>query len=290
MLIRTYLYAPGNRPDLFAKALAGPSDAVILDLEDAVPAGEKAAARQTVAAFLDSAPAGKPIFVRLNAGNDGLADLAAFSGRGLHGVRLPKAESPDIVGAVAAALDGLERMGDRPAGAITIQPLLESVAGVFALPALAAASSRIRRFAFGAGDFVRDIGGEATADRSETFLARSMIVAQSRLAGLEAPVAHVFTPIRDLDGLRRACLGDRAIGFYGRSCIHPSQVPVVNAAFDRSGDAAHSRRIIDAYAAAVAEGRGSLVMEDGTFVDEAVARRAEDVLSLVDRQTRPDGA
>ncbi|MGE0717500.1 MAG: CoA ester lyase [Alphaproteobacteria bacterium] len=280
MLLRSYLYAPGNRPDLCAKAAAGAADAVIVDLEDAVPAAERPAARRATAGFIAGGPA-RPVFVRINPGAEGLADLAALPARGLDGIRIAKAEDPAFIAAVDGALAAMEADAGLPAGVVGIQPIVESVAGLFAMEALAAASARIRRFAFGAGDFVRDIRGEATSERSETFLARSMVVLRSRALGLEAPIAHVYTPIRDLDGLRRASAADRALGFYGRSCIHPTQVAVINAAFDRTeAEIAHARAVVAAYDAAVREGRGSLTLADGTFIDEAVAKRAADVIAL----------
>ncbi len=147
---------------------------------------------------------------------------------------------------------------------------------------IAAASPRVRSFAFGATDFRQDIGGEKTTSRIETLFARSHIVAHSRLLGLDPPVAHVYSPIGDLDGLRTACIEDRALGFFGRSCIHPRQVPVVNQTFTFSAERiAAAKRVIAAYAAAAAQGRGAFVMEDGTFIDEAHVRAAQHLLSRV---------
>src|SRR5690349_21384357 len=164
MLLRSYLYAPGNRPDLLAKVLRQGADAVILDLEDAVPPGEKQAARRMVASFLAELATGATgaIFVRLNGGELGLEDAAALPLGRLAGLRLPKAEDPRLV----AGLDRL--IGEAPG--VEIHPIIESVAGLFALDDLARASARVRRVAFGAGDFVRDIRGETTPSRDETFL------------------------------------------------------------------------------------------------------------------------
>jgi len=279
MTIRSYLYAPGNRPDLLGKVLGKGADAVILDLEDAVPPAEKAKARGIVSDFLASMT-GATLLVRLNGGADALADLDGLTVRGLHGVLLPKAEDAELIRAIDRLLAAREEAAAVPPGSVIVQPLIESVAGLYALDAMAAASPRIRRFAFGAGDFVRDLRAEPTPARVETLYARQHLVARSRFLRLEAPVAHVFMPVRDLDALRRACEEDRALGFHGRSCIHPAQVPIVNDVFQHGAeDIAWARTILAAYADAMREGRGALVLDDGTFVDEAIAARARDILA-----------
>lgn len=284
MLIRSYLYVPGNRPDLFDKALGSGADALILDLEDAVPPAEKARGRQLVSDFLAAAPRAN-VFVRVNSGTAGLEDVTALEACGLAGVLIPKAEQACLVGRIDEELSRREVEAGRSVGHILIQPLIETVAGLYDLGELAAASARVRRFAFGAGDFVRDIRGEPTPARLETLYARTQLVARSRLLRLEPPVAHVFTPIKDSEGLRRACAEDRALGFFGRSCIHPSQVAIINAAFDRYEDVLHAKAVLAAYGRSTEEGRGALVLDDGTFVDEAVAARARDVLSRLPNET-----
>ena len=279
MRIRSYLYAPGNRPELMAKAARSGAHAVILDLEDAVPAAEKAGACLTVRAFLEAEPA-IPAFVRLNSGGAALQDLARIGVRGLAGVLVPKAEDPALIGEIDRALSESEARDGLDGGGAIIQPLIESAAGLYGLDALAQASPRIRRVAFGAGDYVRDIRAQATETRTETLYARMHLVARSRFLQLEAPVAHVFSRVRDLEGLRRACAEDRALGFQARSCIHPTQVAVINAAFAPTQDElAQARWVLAAYSEATAAGRGSLLLEDGTFIDEAVALRAQDVVS-----------
>ena len=278
MAIRSYLYAPGNRPDLMAKLGRSGAHAAILDLEDAVPTAEKGRARDLVAAFLRDGPP-LPAFVRLNSGAAGLEDVAGLAAAGLSGVLVPKAEDAALLGEIGRALSALEARDGRLEGTAVVQPLIESVAGLYALDALACASPRVRRVAFGAGDFVRDLRALPTDARTETLYARQHIVARSRFLRLDAPVAHVFSRIRDLDGLHRACTEDRALGFGARSCIHPSQVATVNVAFGPTeAQVAHARTVLAAYERAKRDGRGSLLLDDGTFIDEAVALRAADTL------------
>lgn len=281
MLLRSYLYVPGNRRDLLEKVLRQGADAIVVDLEDAVPATEKAVARRITAQFIADVPAdaGSAIFVRLNAGDAALEDAAGLPTTRIAGLRLPKAEDPALVAALDRLLGG--------AAGVEITPIIESVKGLYALDEIARAARRVRRFAFGAGDFVHDIRGEATAERTETLLARSHIVLRSRFLGLGPPIAHVYTPIKDLAGLERFCRTDRALGFFGRSCIHPSQVPTINAAFTYGPEATtRARCIVESYQEAAGRGCGAFTLPDGTFVDEAVMHRAERILAIAARQQK----
>ena len=286
MLPRSFLYAPGNRADLLAKVGRCGADAIVIDLEDAVPVDAKVQARETAAQFLRSAPAaGSAIFVRINAGPTGLDDLAALPLGRLAGIRLPKLEDAETVAAVERVLQAAD------APHIVIHPIIESVRGLYSMEHFVEASRRIERYIFGAGDYIRDICAEATPDRIATLHARSRIVARSRLLGLKPPIAHVYSVIKDIAGLEEACRVDRAMGFFGRSCIHPSQVGTVNAAFSYTSDEIErARRAVAAYAGAARAGRGAIVLDDGTFIDEAGLKRAQRVLDLAARQAGGDGA
>jgi len=278
-MLRSYLYAPGNRTDLLAKVATRGADAVVLDLEDAVPQAEKVAARHAVAAWLSDRDAddATQVYVRINGGAAALDDLAGLPLDRLDGVRLPKVEDAALVRAVDDVLARAEANGAR----VVLHPLVESVQGLFRLDEIVAASSRIERFIFGAGDYVLDVAGEATPDRQETLFARSYLVARSRFLGIGAPIAHVYTPIADLESLGRACRVDRALGFFGRSCIHPSQVATINAGFTFGpADVERAQGMVEAYRASVAAGRGAVVAPNGMFVDEAGYKRALRILTV----------
>jgi citrate lyase subunit beta / citryl-CoA lyase len=279
MLIRSYLYAPANRPDLLAKVASRGADAIVIDLEDAVPPSEKVAARGAAADYL-AASGGReaiPVFVRVNAGEAALADLAELPLDKVTGIRLPKVEDPALVKAVDDALAAAQGAGHR----VVLHPMIESVQGLYRIGEFVRASARIERFIFGAGDYLLDVAGEATPERAETLYARSMLVARSRFLGIEAPIAHVFTPISNLEGLATACRLDRAMGFFGRSCIHPTQVATINESFSFGArEIARAQGMVDGYLAAAASGRGSVVVADGTFVDEAGYKRAQRVLAV----------
>lgn len=283
---RSHLFAPGSNERLLGKVFDAGADAVVLDLEDAVAPEAKAEARTLVAAAL-AERAGRPFpvaTVRINGIDTAWwrDDLAAIIGPGLRLVRVPKAESAGQIEAVDAVITALEAERGLPAGLIGLVATVETAAGVMAAADLARAP-RLRAFTFGAADFVRDIGADPASSDLATLCARQHLVLVSRAARIEPPVAPVYTQVKDLDGLRRTTAEARAIGFFGRSCIHPSQVPVVNEAFTpRPEEIAAARGVLDAWQHALARGVAALTLPDGQFVDEAVARRARAVVALAD--------
>ncbi len=290
-LARSYLFAPGDNARLLQKVFATDTDAVVLDLEDAVAPGRKADARGLVA----SALAGRgrtlrpQVFVRINAVDTGLwaEDLGAVACTALDGVRVAKVESRDDLARVAAELDRLERERHLSAGTIGLVATIESASGVMRAAEIATAP-RLRGFTFGAADFVRDVGADSGDEETETLYARSHLVLVSRHAGLEPPVASVYANIADLDGLRRTTDSARRLGFFGRSCIHPSQVPVVHAVFTPTpAEVERARAIVEAFDRAAERGIGALAMPDGQFVDRAVAGRARAVLALAESLAAP---
>jgi citrate lyase subunit beta/citryl-CoA lyase len=280
--MRSLLYVPGTRPDLFAKAIAGSADGVILDLEDGVPLSAKDEARRTTLELVCAhADAKNRLLVRINVDSLGIEDASALASAGapIRAVMVPKSERGDHIAALARILDSADSTGPAICR-VRIQPIIETVAGLYSIGEQAAASSRVRRFSFGAGDFVIDLGGTPTPERTETLAARSEIVMRSRLLDLEAPVAHVFGAFKDDEGLRIACMADRALGFGGRSCIHPGQIDIVNSIFGVSNDEIRrARLILTAFEENAANGVGAFKLADGTFVDEAVARGARAVLA-----------
>lgn len=285
-LARSYLFAPGSDARLVARVFEAGSDAVVLDLEDAVPAAQKAAARERVAAAVAARePASRPaLFVRINAvaGSLWRADLAAVAGAALAGVRLPKVESADEVRWADAELGRLEAERGLPSGSIELFCTIESARGLLAAPEIAAASPRVRNLGFGAADYALDVGADP-GDEQATLFARSLIVAASRAALLDPPVAPAYTRLDDEPGLRLSCEAARRLGFFGRSCLHPRQLAPVHEAFTPSGEElARARRVLAAYDRAAAAGSGSLALEDGEFVDAAVARRARRLIELAE--------
>jgi len=257
---RSYLYVPGNRPDRFDKACAAGADAVIVDLEDAVPAAEKASARAAVASWLSPARA---VLVRVNAADTEWfeADLAACDAAGIIGVVLPKAET------IGDAVIALCRQRN-----VALLPLIETAAGM-AQAAAVAATPCVQRLMFGTIDFQLELGIDGDGDELLAF--RSELVLASRLAGIQAPVDGPCTSWDDPDLLAAEARRARKLGFGGKLCIHPKQIASVNAAFSPSEtDVAWARKVVEA----AKRSGGAAVAVDGKMIDRPVILKAERVL------------
>lgn len=270
----TWLYVPGDRPDRFAKALATETDVVIIDLEDAVAAAHKDAARANSVAFLNS-PTPKPVVVRINGLRTpwGAADCAALTGAAhLAGVYVPKVESAEDVQNVRAALGG------RP---VPLHCLIETARGVEAALTIASAGRYVGGIALGEADLRSDLG---VGDEEGLLWSRSRLVVAARAAGLPAPAMSVYPHVDDPEGLAASCRRGRALGFVGRTAIHPRQLPVIVAAFlPTDAEVAAARELLDAVDAAERAGSGVTTLPDGRFADRAMVEGARRVIALSQR-------
>lgn len=285
--LRSLLFAPGNRPRMLQKVGQCGADAVILDLEDAVPVSEKEATRQAVreaAGAIDTCP----VYVRVNplaatAGFSqpiGEADLAAVVRAGLAGVILPKVESPDDLRRADTLLQELETQHGLAPGGVDVIPIIETALAVQRAYDIAASGTRVKRLAFGAGDFTRDIGVAWSRREIESQYARSALVIASRAAGLEPPLDTVWVDLRDQRGLARSARTAKQLGFQGKMAIHPSQVDPIHAVFSPSAaDIAFATRVVDAFAQAEAGGLAAIQL-DGQFIDYPIVESAQRVLAM----------
>ncbi len=282
---RTYLFAPGNHARRVEKALGLGADAVILDLEDAVAIAEKPATRAIVREAL-ARPRDCAGFVRVNAYDTEFChgDIDAIVAEGLDGIVLPKLESAADIKSVDWLLTNLERERGLPVGGIEIMPIIETATGVVNVREIATAGTRVRRLAFGGGDYTRDLGMDWSLGESELLPVRSEMVLASRHGGLEPPVDTVFIHIKEHEAFRASCELVRGLGFQGKMCIHPDQVPAANAVFTLAPDAiAWSERIVAAFEEAEKAGIASIQV-DGYFVDYPIvekARRTLDTATLL---------
>ena len=278
--LRSYLYVPGDAPDKLAKAAGRGADAVIVDLEDAVPQAGKDAARSAVAAFLRSAPPGVAWWVRINPGRLGHVDAATVVGPGLAGLCVAKAESAAELVALDEVLGAAESAAGSPVGTTPVVPLLESAAAVVAALDIARAP-RVRRLQLGEADLRADLGVTLGPDERELLFVRSQVVLASAAVGIEPPVGPVSTDFRDLVALRESTMALRRLGFVGRACIHPAQVAVVNEVFTPAPDeVATAADLVARFDAAVRDGVGVCLDAQGRLVDEAVVRSARRLLAL----------
>jgi citrate lyase subunit beta/citryl-CoA lyase len=267
--MRSFLYVPGNQPKMLASALRRGADALIVDLEDAVPPAEKETARYTVAEWLRWLPADAPVWVRVNAGPMGADDARTVIAPALRGLVVAKASAGQVT-ALAELLDDHD-----PAGAVGLVPLLETPRAILDAAAIAAAP-RVTRLQIGEADLAAELG--VTPGDQELLLVRSTVVLASAAAGLAPPAAAVTTDFRDLDALRRSTLALKRLGFRGRACIHPAQIPVVHEVFTPSpAELADARDLVERFQAA---GGGVCLDAHGRMVDRAVVREAHTILAM----------
>jgi citrate lyase subunit beta/citryl-CoA lyase len=275
------LFVPGNHPHRIAKALGSHADAVIIDLEDAVPLADKASARQAAA---DAAgPAGRcRLFIRVNGvdGSDCYPDLLAIVQPGLKGIVVPKAEVPEQLRILDWVVGQLEHERGLEPGAVELLPLVETARGVAAIEAMAASSARIRRMSFGIADYSLDLGLQPTADEAQLQYIRARLVHGSRAAGLEPPVDSVVVEVRDPERFRASAERARSLGMAGKLCIHPDQVPIANRVFAPTArEIERARAIVEAFDAA----GSSAITVGGEFVDVPVVEHARRVLALAEQ-------
>jgi len=283
MLMRSKLFVPGSRPELFAKAAASAADALSFDLEDAVAKDRKAEARALLAGFLRDPPPDlrKTVVVRVNAVATDLfqADLEAVTVPRLDIVNLPVVEDAAAVVEAAAQLDRLERQASRsqPVG---ILANIETPKGLRNAAAIAAAHPRVVGLQTGYADLFEPCG----IDRADQ-AALAHIRLTVRLAAAEAGVAaydSAYPVVKDADGYRAECVAARRHGFAGKTCIHPSQIAIANETFMPSpAEIDRARRILAAAAEAEAKGVGAYVV-DGQMIDEPFLISARAIVEFAD--------
>lgn len=275
------LFAPANDATQVERALrhAG-ADAAILDLEDTVPPADKTRARRLAREAADG-PRRTKVYVRVN----GVAtpwfpgDLDAVVAAGLDGVVLPKTSGAADIQAADTRLARLESERGLAAGSIDLVPLIETARGIVALPEIAACGIvRVRRLSLGSVDLSLDVGFTATAEETELLVVRTQLVLWSRAAELEPPIDTVYLDLQDAAGFENSCRRARALGFQGRLCAHPNQVPPANRIFAPTPEeVAWAKDVVAAFREAEAEGRAAIEVR-GQFVDYPVVRRAERLL------------
>jgi citrate lyase subunit beta / citryl-CoA lyase len=271
-LLRSFLYVPGDRADRVAKALQSGVDAILIDLEDAVAFSAKEVARQVAVDCLRSrAEEGPAVWVRINSGDIGRLDAAALA-----------AEPARLGGMLLAKCDDLvwlDEIASTLPESVALSPLIESARGIRRLDALCA-HPRVTQCHLGEIDLLADLGAQADAGFQLLAHAQAELLYASAAAGILAPIGGVYPDFRDLEGFAADSARLAHLGFAGRPAIHPSQVPVINAAFAPSADQlATATALVASYDEALASGYGAVTDEQGRMVDEAVVRRARQLLA-----------
>ena len=279
--MRSKLFVPGSRTELFAKALAGDADAISFDVEDSVPDGVKARARQDVADFLRSAAvrdSSKLVIVRTNGcGSPQFeADLAAFACPQVALLNVPKIESAADVQATVAALESVERRNglEEP---IRLLVNIESARALRLAAEIAGAHARVAGLQLGLGDMFEAL----RIDRRDARNVHAAMFAMRLAAGEHGHFAYdsAFPDIHDEDGFRREAEQAKRLGYVGKSCVHPKQVALANEIFRTDElSLATARRIVAAAERAAEQGRGAFLL-DGRMIDPPFVKRAQALLA-----------
>ncbi len=282
---RSFLFVPGDSEKKLAKAAGLGADALILDLEDSVAAAARPRAREALARFLAGRPAERrsQLWVRINPLDDpaSVEDLEAVLGGRPDGIVQPKTRSPDDVRALGRRLDALEAEHGIEAGAVKILPIAtETPRAVFTLGDFATGVPRLAGLTWGAEDLSAAIGAASHTGRDGRWtppyqLARSLLLFAAHAAGVAA-IETLHANYRDADGLRAAAARARRDGFTGMLAIHPSQVDVINAAFEpAAAELEWARRVVQVFA----DNPGAATVGlDGEMLDIPHLKRAQGIL------------
>jgi citrate lyase subunit beta / citryl-CoA lyase len=279
-LRRSLLYVPGNMPGMLQNIPVFNADGVMIDLEDAVPLNEKDAARILARNFLRTyRERDKEVFVRIN-GLDtkyALDDLKEVLPAIPDGIRLPKADHPEVVERLDTLLTEYEERLNLPIGHFTIIPSIESAIGILNCVETAQASKRTVALAFGAEDYTVSMEIHRTKTGEELFNARTRVVWAAKAAGIQA-IDSIFSDANDMDGLRTETELIKRLGFHGKSLVNPRQIEVVHEVFrPKQDEIEDALEVMEAIKRAREMGTGVISLR-GKMVDAPVVKRAARIL------------
>lgn len=285
---RSLLFVPTNREKFVASAHARGADAIILDLEDSVPEAEKDRARTLVPdAAKEVGKGGADVLVRINRPwHQAFRDIEAAVGPRVAALMCPKVESAEHLGVIAEMLDASEARLGLPAGHTRLVALIETADAYFRAREIARATPRLVALNLGAEDFALAVGMEPIGETLQ--MPKQTVIIAARAAGI-LPLGFMGTvaDFKDLDAFRATVRRSRRFGFAGATCIHPSQLPILNEEYGVSAEEAdRARRMIAAYDEAMAKGLGSVTFE-GKMIDVPVVERAKALIRRAERQKRP---
>jgi len=280
-LMRTSLYVGGTSPARMIQSGFYHADCLVYDLEDAVSTGEKDAARFLVYnAIKYQRPKDKYILIRINGiySSELDEDLEAAVRAQPDAIRIPKVEYAEEVARIDEKITVIEKEAGLPVGGIQIWCNIESYQGALNARDIAKASPRVVAMALGAEDFTASMAAQRTKSGWEIFYARNLVLMACREAGISAQDA-VFSDIKDMDGLQRDLEMTRALGFDGKTCVHPSQIDAVNACFTPTEkEILNAQRVLDALRQAGMNHTGVCTV-DGGMVDKPMEIRARTILA-----------
>jgi citrate lyase subunit beta/citryl-CoA lyase len=279
LLIR--LFTPGNRMDLIEKAFKYNPDAIIIDLEDAVPIHLKEKTRREVARIIPQLDV--ECLVRVNSEPELLEeDLKAVVSSHIYGVLLPKAETVESIKKVDGMLTGLEKERSLPLNSVRLALSIETAKAVARCLDLASAADRIDSVGCGSaedGDLQRDLKCAWSPEGTELLYARSKVLLDGRAAGLRYVLEGSFANLKDEEAFRKDCILSKRLGYDGRNIIHPRHIPIAREIYSTSLPAYdYYRKMVQAFEEAEAKGLAAISFE-GKMVDYAQYKKAKSMLS-----------
>jgi citrate lyase subunit beta/citryl-CoA lyase len=281
-LRRSRLYLPGNEPKFFINAGLHNPDGIILDLVDSVAPSEKDAAQLLVRNALRTVDFyGCERMVRINQLPKGLDDLKFIVPHNVHVILIPKCESAQQVKDVEKEVERLKKnkVKSTKVGEIYFMPIIESALGVIKAYEIASASKNNCALTIGLEDYTADIGTQRTNEGRESFVARQMVVNAARAAGIH-PIDSVFSDVSNMEALRQSVIEAKSLGFEGKGCIHPRQIPVIHKAFAPTADEIEkAKKIVLAFEEAEKKGLG-VVSLGSKMIDPPVVKRAQRIIDL----------
>lgn len=285
-LWRSLLFVPANQQRLHDKVHSLPADGFIFDLEDTVPAAQKATARAMTQESIAKLPENKS-WIRCNALDSGFMheDFDTFVGMPkMRGFVVPKQDSVGDICGVDRMLTSLEIARGLAPGSTPVMVMIESAAGVLSAREIFSSCKRIESGMYAGGedgDMNQSLGAMWSSAGPEMMFVRQMTFVAARAANIKFPMEAVFSNIKDHDGFRRDTVLSRRLGYRGRTVIHPTQIEVANEIYTpTAAETDYATRVIAAYNEAVKRGIGSTTV-DGKLVDIAMAKTAQNLLDLV---------
>ncbi len=272
-LRRSRLYLPGNEPKFFINAGLHSPDGIILDLEDSVAPSEKDAAQLLVRNALRSVDFyGAERMVRINQLPKGLDDLKYIIPHNVNVILVPKCEAAEQIHQLEKEVEKLKKQ-HKVENHIYFMPIIESALGVIKAYEIASASKNNCALAIGLEDYTADIGTQRTNEGRESIFARQMLVNAAKAAGIQA-IDTVFSDVSDMEALRQSVIEAKSLGFEGKGCIHPRQIPVVHEAFAPTAEEIEkAKKIVLAFEEAEKKGLG-VVSLGSKMIDPPVVKRS----------------
>lgn len=284
-LRRSMLFVPGGNQKMAEKALGLDADSLIIDLEDSVAPQLKKEARKSVKDFIvDTEFGDKEVSVRINSLKTeyGEEDLSVIMQAKPHTLIIPKVEAAEELKRLDSMMTQMEEEKDLPIGGISLMPLIETPLGIVNIDEIAMSTPRLTGLLFGAGDFTRETRGQITRERWELHYPLIRILIAARAANIDA-IDSPYFDVKDPEGCEANARQAKALGYDGKSAIHPLQVEVINKVFTpTTQEVEHSRKVIEAYQKAEAEGKGATQLE-GQLIENVHASIARRILKTAEK-------